>query len=160
MNSPALSIRPAVAADVGMVLQLIRELAEYERSPVSATETALLRDGFGPVPRFHVLIAFTGDEAVGFAFYAFTYSTYTGAPVLFLEDLFVRPPQRGHGIGLALMRAVAAVAIEKGCARLALETLDWNEKAPGFYQGLGGEVRRERLMVWLRGDALGRLAGG
>ncbi len=115
-----LAIRPAVAADVPVILQLVRDLAAYEREPsaVVATEADLLRDGFGAAPRFHVLLAEWDGAPAGFAFYMFTYSTWRGRSVLYLEDLFVRPEHRKRGIGLALMRRLACSAA--GTARAAM----------------------------------------
>src|SRR4051794_20414329 len=100
-----LSLRAAVEADVPLILALVRELAVYEREPdaVVATEDDLRRDGFGEAPRFRVLLAAWDGEPVGLAFYFFGYSTWRGRPVLYLEDLFVRPSHRGRGLGLALM---------------------------------------------------------
>jgi GNAT superfamily N-acetyltransferase len=157
--TPHLLISPGEASDVPAILSMIRELAAYESSVATTTEQDLLRDGFGQERRFHVLLARLKEEPVGFAFYAFTYSTYRGAPVLFLEDLYVRPEHRRQGIGLALMKALASEAIHRGCVRFVWEVLDWNEKAIGFYASLGAELRRERLMTWLFGSALRKLAG-
>jgi GNAT superfamily N-acetyltransferase len=155
-----ITIRPALAADVPLILALVRELAEYERDlgAVIATETDLLRDGFGPTPRFHALIAEIEGEPVGFAFYFHAYSTWRGGPVLYLEDLFVRPAQRKKGIGLALMQRLAKIAVDEGCARFAWQVLDWNEPAIGFYRALGAEVLDPWKNVRLEGEALTRLA--
>jgi GNAT superfamily N-acetyltransferase len=162
LNEAAMiSIRPAVVGDVPSILALIRELATYEREPdaVKATEEDLVRDGFGAAPRFHVLLADGDGEAVGFAFYFFAYSTWQGRPVLFLEDLFVQPAHRKHGIGLALMRRLARVALDAGCARMTWDVLDWNDPAIRFYASIGAEVQRQWLNVKLGGDALAKLAG-
>jgi GNAT superfamily N-acetyltransferase len=155
-------IRPAVAADVPLILDLIRALALYERDPdaVVATEADFLRDGFGPTPRFHVLIAERDGVAAGFAFYFFAYSTWRGRPVLHLEDLFVPAEQRKQGIGLALMRRLARLAVDTGCARFAWQVLDWNEPAIGFYRALGAEILPEWQNVRVQGEALLRLAEG
>jgi GNAT superfamily N-acetyltransferase len=153
-----LRVGRATAADVPVILALIRELAAFESSTATTTEAALLRDGFGATPRFHVVLAHWGEAPIGFAFYAFTYSTYRGAPVLFLEDLYVRPAFRGRGVGRALMAVLAQEAEREGCARFVWEVLEWNAKAIEFYASLGAEVKRERMMTWLQGDALARLA--
>lgn len=157
-----LSIHRATAADVPTILSLIRALAEYERDPhaVVATEERLLRDGFGDAPRFHVLLASQDGEAIGFAFYFFTYSTWRGTPTLYLEDLFVAPNRRKHGAGIALMRALAAEAIRAGCDRFDWQVLDWNESAIRFYESLGARVMRGWLPVRLEGEALRALAQG
>jgi GNAT superfamily N-acetyltransferase len=156
-----LSIRPAVAEDARLILKLVCELAAYEREPdaVVATEADFLRDGFGASPRFRVLLAEWDGQPAGFAFYLFTYSTWRGQPVLYLEDLFVRSEHRKKGIGIELMRCLARIAIEEGCERFAWEVLDWNEPAIRFYESLGAEVLRPWLNVRIEGDALSRLAG-
>ena len=155
-----ITIRPALAADVPLVLALVRELAAYEREPdaVLATEADLLRDGFGPTPRFQVLIAEDEGAPAGFAFYFHSYSTWRGRSVLYLEDLFVRPEHRKKGIGVALMRRLAKIAVGEGCPRFVWEVLDWNEPAIRFYESLGAEVLRPWLNVRIEGEALARLA--
>jgi GNAT superfamily N-acetyltransferase len=154
-------IRKATRDDVPVILALVKELATYEREPdaVVATEEDLARDGFGEQPAFEVLLAEEGDEGVvGFAFYFFTYSTWVGRRCLHLEDLFVRPSARGRGTGLALMKALAGIAVERDCRRFVWQVLDWNEPAIGFYERLGAKVMREWLTVRLEGEALARLA--
>ena len=155
-----LHIRPAEAADVGVILRLIRSLAEYEREPqaVTATEADLLRDGFGPRPLFHVVLAEWNGAPVGFAFYFFNYSTWQGKPGLYLEDLFVEPEYRGYGIGKALLVHLAQIAVTRGCGRFQWQVLDWNEPAIQFYEKVGAAVLREWLTVRIAGDALARLA--
>lgn len=154
------TIRQAVPADVPLILDFIRALAVYEREPdaVTATEADLLRDGFGPEPYYHCLIAEQDGKPAGFAFYFFNYSTWTGRPGLYLEDLFVNPEFRGIGIGKALLARVAAIAIEKGCPRLQWEVLDWNTPAVDFYAGLGASFLDEWRNVRMTGEALARLA--
>ena len=148
--------------NVSVILSLIVDLATYEREPdaVVATEADLLRDGFGPSPAFEVLLAERDGEAIGFAFYFFTYSTWRGRQCLYLEDIFVRPADRGYGAGLALMRALAQKALERGCARFVWQVLDWNEPAIAFYEKLGASIQREWLTVRMEGEALARLARG
>ena len=157
----ATTIRPAIAADVPLILSLVRGLAEYERAPeaVIATEEDLLRDGFGPNPFYFCLIAEHEGRPAGFAFYFFDYSTWIGRPGIYLEDLFVYPELRGLGIGKALLKQVAAIAIEKGCARLKWSVLDWNTPAIDFYRAMGGELMDEWTNVRIQGEALARLAG-
>jgi GNAT superfamily N-acetyltransferase len=154
----ALDIAPAQESDVPAIFALIRELAAFESATFAATEEALRRDGFGRERRYRVLLARWEGQIVGFALYVFTYSTYRSAPVLFLEDLYVRPELRGRGIGLQLMKALAHEAVAQGCARFAWEVLDWNDKAIRFYAALGADLKRDRVMTWLQGDALRRLA--
>ena len=153
-------IRPATAPDVSLILALIRGLAEYERAPeqVIATEEDLLRDGFGPNPFYFCLIAEHDGKPAGFAFYFFDYSTWIGRPGIYLEDLFVYPELRGLGIGKALLKQVAVIAVEKGCARLKWSVLDWNTPAIDFYKSMGGELMDEWTNVRIQGEALERLA--
>ena len=114
------TVRPATAADVPTILQLIRELAEYERAPdeVLATESQLREVLFGDKRAAEVLLAMEGNEAVGFAVYFFNFSTWLGRPGLYLEDLFVRPAIRGRGYGRALLQRLAQIAHERGCERM------------------------------------------
>jgi GNAT superfamily N-acetyltransferase len=157
----AIHIRTATAADVALILDFIRALAAYEREPdaVTATEADLLRDGFGENPFYHCLIAEIDGQPAGFAFYFFNYSTWKGRPGLYLEDIFVPPAFRGQGIGKALLKRVAAIAVEKGCPRLQWEVLDWNTPAIEFYRAMGAEFLDEWRNVRVSGEALLRLAG-
>lgn len=157
----ATTIRPATPDDVGQILAFIRALATYEREPgaVLATEDDLLRHGFGENPYFQCLIAEQDGIPAGFALYFFDYSTWLGRPGLYLEDLFVDPPYRGLGIGKALLELLAAIALEKDCARMKWEVLDWNQPAIDFYASLGAEFLDTWRNVRLSGDALRRLAG-
>jgi GNAT superfamily N-acetyltransferase len=171
------SIRQAVPNDIPGILTFIRELAEYEREPTAAVATSadLLRDGFGPTPRFHCLIAEWSEPAptdasqlttcnlqpatpVGFALYFHNYSTWRGNAGIFLEDLFVRPVFRGRGIGKALIAAVAAIAVAEGCPRLEWTVLDWNTPAIDFYNSLGATPMSEWTTMRLSGDPLAALA--
>lgn len=155
-------IRIATKADVPLILSFIRALAEYERAPhaVVATEGDLLRDGFGPNPFYTCLIAEHDGRPAGFAFFYFDYSTWNGRPGIYIEDIFVYPELRGRGIGRSLMQRLAAIAVEKGCARLKWAVLDWNTPAIDFYRAMGAELQKEWLYVRLQGEALKRLAQG
>ena len=155
------SIRPASLDDVSQILKFIRALAEYEREPnaVTATEADLIRDGFGPNPYFRCLMADQDGVPAGFALYFFNYSTWLGRPGLYLEDLFVLPEFRGHGIGKALLQRIAAIAQEEGCMRLQWEVLDWNTPAIDFYSAMGAEFLDSWRNVRLTGEAIKRLAG-
>ncbi|SPE21723.1 Acetyltransferase [Burkholderiales bacterium] len=155
-----LTIRPATSADVPLMLGFIRELADYERDPQAAVATAadLLRDGFGPEPKFRVDIAEWAGEPAGFALYFWNYSTWQGKPGLYLEDLFVRPRFRGKGIGKALLVHLARVAVKNNCGRLVWQVLDWNTPAIEFYKSLGAETMKEWLTMRVTGEALVRLA--
>ncbi len=148
-------IRPATAADVSLILALVRGLAEYEREPESAqlTEADLLRDGFGPQPAFSCLIAECNGVGCGFALYFPIYSTWAGRS-LYLEDLFVEPEYRGRGIGKALLTRVASIALEQGYVRLDWSVLRWNTPAIGFYESLGAYPMTEWERMRLEGEAL------
>lgn len=157
----ATTIRPATAADVPLILTFIRALATYERAPeaVIATEADLLRHGFGPNPFYYCLIAEQEGRPAGFAFYFFDYSTWLGRSGIYLEDIFVHPEFRGLGIGKALLKQVAVIAQEKGCARLKWAVLDWNTPAIDFYRAMGAEFMDEWRTVRVSGEALAHLAG-
>jgi GNAT superfamily N-acetyltransferase len=156
----ALSIRRGTRRDVPVIRRLIRGLAEYERllPEARATEAALRRHGFGRRRYFETLICRHGGEPIGFALYFFTYSTFVGRPTLYLEDLFVRPEERGHGAGRALLAALARVAVRAGCGRMEWAVLDWNRPAIGFYRRLGAKLRRQWILTRLAGPPLRRLA--
>jgi GNAT superfamily N-acetyltransferase len=158
----AVSIRAATKADVPQILAFVRALAAYEREPdaVVATEEGLLQDGFGPNPYYFCLIAESDGVPAGFALYFFNYSTWMGRPGIYLEDLFVLPEFRGLGIGKALLKQVAAIAVEKDCRRLQWEVLDWNTPAIDFYRAMGAEFLDEWRNVRISGEALLQLAQG
>jgi GNAT superfamily N-acetyltransferase len=153
-------IERAGEKDVPLVLSFIRKLAEYERKPheVTATEEGLREALFGTRPIIEVLIAYSGEEPVGFALYFSIFSTFRGRPGLFLEDLFVEPAHRGKGIGKALLAALAKVAQERGCIRLEWWVLKWNRPALAFYERLGATEVNEWGVYRLEGAALDRLA--
>jgi GNAT superfamily N-acetyltransferase len=155
-----LNIRDATSSDVPLILQFIRELAEYEEAPEQAVATAedLLRHGFSAHPKFRVLIAEWQCEPAAFALFFYHYSTWLGRPTLFLEDLFVRPRFRGKGIGKTLLLRLAKIAISEGCGRFEWQVLDWNTPAIKFYQSLGAEVMKEWLTMRVSGEGLLRLA--
>ena len=152
-------LRFATVEDIELLLQLIRELAAYEKAPeaVVATEDDLRRHGFGPEPRFEALLAFFDDEPAGFALFYPDFSTWLGRPGLFLEDLYVREWARGRGVGRRLMTRLAALAVERDWPTLRFNVLDWNP-ARGFYRRLGIERRNEWLPHSATGEALRRLA--
>lgn len=155
-----LVIRTATSADVPLILDFIRGLAEYERAPEKAiaTKEDLLRDGFGANPKFRVVVAEYDGEPAGFAFFFFNYSTWNGRPGLYLEDLFVYPEFRGEGIGKALLIHLASIAVSENCARFDWQVLDWNTPAIDFYKSLGATVMQQWLTMRVEGDALKRLA--
>ena len=143
-----------------MILQLIRELADYERAPneVLATKEQLHEVLFGETPGAQVLIGREGDEAVAFAVYFFNFSTWLGRPGLYLEDLFVRPELRGRGYGRGLLVRLAQIAREQGCGRMEWAVLDWNEPAIEFYKKLGAKPMEEWTVYRLTSDGIANLA--
>jgi GNAT superfamily N-acetyltransferase len=157
---PALRIRRGTPRDVPTILALIKGLAEYEHlaHEVCATRAALRRHGFGRRPYFETLICSRGRTPIGFALYFFTYSTFLARPSLYLEDLFVRPEERGRGAGRALLRELAGIATRRGCGRMEWAVLDWNTPSIGFYESLGAQLKREWVLTRLTGEPLRRLA--
>lgn len=157
-----MSIEPARPADAALIVALVRELAEYERllDQVVITAEDVRRDLFGPRPYAEAVIARAGDEPVGFALWFHNYSTFAGRPGLYLEDLFVRPAFRGRGYGEALLRHLARIALDRGCARFEWAVLDWNEPALAFYRKLGAVPMDEWTVQRVSGAALVELARG
>ena len=157
-----LSIRKATANDACLILDFIRLLAEYEREPnaVVATAEDLIRDGFGPEPKYRCLIAEWDGVPAGFALFHYNYSTWRGHAGLYLEDLLVRVEMRGKGIGKALLQRLAQIALEESCYGLRWMVLEWNEPALKFYESLGAELLGEWETMLLRGEPLQRLAAG
>ena len=155
-----LTIRKATAADAALILDFIHRLAEYEREPnaVVATEADLLRDGFGPEPKYRCVIAEWNNAPAGFAFFFYNYSTWRGRPGLYLEDLFVLPEMRDKGIGKALLRHLAQIATRENCYGIRWMVLEWNEPALKFYDRLGAEILGEWETMLLTGSALRKLA--
>jgi GNAT superfamily N-acetyltransferase len=157
---PTLSIVPARPADAGLIVTLVRELAAYERllDQVVLSEDDIHRDLFGPRAHAEAVIARAGDEPVGFALWFHNYSTFAGRPGLYLEDLFVRPAFRGRGYGEALLRHLARIALDRGCARFEWAVLDWNEPALAFYRKLGAVPMDEWTVQRVSGAALAALS--
>ena len=161
-SSNAVTIRKATAADVPLILHFIRALADYEKllDLVSATEAKLQATLFGERPAAETLLAYLGEQPVGFALFFQNYSTFLAQPGIYLEDLFVNPDARGNGIGLALIQAIAKIAVERGCARMDWAVLDWNTPAIEFYHRIGALPQTEWTTQRLVGDALVKMAGG
>jgi len=161
MKISDLVIRPATAADVPIILELIRELATYERAPneATATQDQLVDVLFGPRPAAEVLLAFEEETPVGFAVFFHNFSTWLGRSGLYLEDLFVRPEQRGKGYGRALLVHLAKIAHERGCGRMEWAVLDWNEPAIQFYKKIGAAPLDEWTVFRLTRDGIAKLAG-
>ena len=154
-------IRPATLADVPLILRLVRELAEFEREPdaVEATEDMLERALFGERPAAEAVIAEFEGVPVGFALFFQNFSTWTGRPGIYLEDLYVTPAARGSGTGTALLRHLAGIALDRGCGRFEWAVLDWNEPAINFYRAMGAVGMDEWRVQRVAGDALVKLAG-
>lgn len=158
---PRSSVRPAVIDDVPVLLELVRELAVYEREPdaVEATAAMLADALFGDSPVASCHVAEVDGDVVGFALWYVTFSTWTGRPGLWLEDLFVRPTARGTGLGKALLQQLARVCVARGWTRFEWWVLDWNAPAIGFYRSLGAEPQDDWTTFRVDGAALERLAG-
>jgi GNAT superfamily N-acetyltransferase len=154
------TIRSCQPDDVATLLSLVRGLAEYEHleAYVRATEDDLRAHLFGPRPSATAILAEVDGVAAGFALYFPTFSSFRGRQGVWLEDIFVRPEYRGHGIGKALIATVARIAVETGSGRLEWCVLDWNEPAIGFYRGLGATFHHEWIISRVVDDALDNLA--
>ncbi len=154
-------IRSATSEDVPVILDLIRQLADYERlaDRVTATEQRLRDTLFGPRPAADVLLASVDDETVGFAVFFTNYSTFLAKPGLYLEDLFVKPHARGKGIGKALLARLAQTAVERDCGRVDWSVLNWNQPSIQFYEMLGAVALSDWTTYRLTGEPLKKLAG-
>ena len=157
-----ITIERATERDVPVVLQMIRELAEYEKmsDQVVASEDALREALFGGRPDAEVILAYADGKPAGFALFFHNFSTFVGRRGLYLEDLFVKPEFRGEGIGKQLLTALARIAVERRCGRFEWSVLDWNELAIGFYKKLGAVPMDEWTIFRVSGGALEKLAGG
>lgn len=161
-SNAAFSLRSAEPADCGALRELILELAEYERlrHEATTTEQGLRATLFGPRPAAEVVLAEVEARPVGFALFFHNYSTFLAQPGLYLEDLYVRPAFRKLGIGLALMRHLAGLALERGCGRFEWSVLDWNEPALVFYRRLGAVPMADWTIQRMTAEAIARLARG
>ncbi|HQS12599.1 MAG: N-acetyltransferase [Sphingomonadales bacterium 35-56-22] len=155
-----LSIRSATPADISLIGQFIRDLAEYEKlaHEVRFDEAVMAQKLFGPRPFAEVLIGEIDGTPQGFALFFHNFSTFEGRPGIYLEDLFVRPDARGSGLGKALLGKLAALAVERDCARLEWSVLDWNTPAIDFYKALGARPMDEWTVYRVDGDTLTGLA--
>jgi GNAT superfamily N-acetyltransferase len=156
------TVRTAQESDVPQIHRLIVDLASYERSAdqVKATPEQLRTALFGQQPAAYALVAEAGNEVVGFALYFRSFSTWEGVHGLYLEDLYVMPEHRGTGLGKALLSYLAALAVERGYARLEWAVLDWNQPSIEFYRSLGAVAMEDWTVYRLTGESLRRLAGG
>jgi GNAT superfamily N-acetyltransferase len=159
-QAAALDISPATPADIPLLLNLIRELADYEKlsHEVVADEVGLQRALFAAPPAAEALIVRLQEQAAGFALYFHNFSTFLGVRGLYLEDLFVRPAFRGRAIGKSLLVYLAQLALQRGCGRFEWAVLDWNRPARDFYEGLGAQANPAWVNYRLTGEALRRLA--
>ena len=161
-----LSIRPATSVDLPLIAQFIRDLADYEkladevRFDEAVLGTKLFGTNGGHGPYAEVIIGEIDGVPQGFALFFHNFSTFEGKPGVYLEDLFVRPAARGSGLGKALLSRLAAIAVERDCARLEWSVLDWNEPSIGFYKALGARMMDEWTVMRIDGAALETLAGG
>ncbi|WP_033074203.1 GNAT family N-acetyltransferase [Sphingopyxis sp. MWB1] len=155
-----LSIRPATPADLPLIAQFIRDLAEYEKLAHEARfdEAKLSENLFGARPYAEVVIGELAGVPQGFALFFHNFSTFEGRPGIYLEDLFVRPAARGSGLGKALLTHLAKLCVARDCARLEWSVLDWNEPSIGFYKSLGARMMDEWTVMRVDGDALPALA--
>jgi GNAT superfamily N-acetyltransferase len=155
-------VSSATERDVPLVLQFIRELAEYERAPNEAVATveALNAALFADPPAAEVLLAHFDGEPAGFALFFYNFSTWTGKRGIYLEDIFVRPAMRRHGIGARLFREIAAIAVARDCPRLEWAVLNWNELASNFYRKIGATAKDDWTVFRLSGEKLRGLAAG
>lgn len=153
-------IRPATPADVATILGFVRDLAAFEREPdaVEATEESLHDALFGPQPAAEAVIAEDADGALGFALFFHNFSTWKGRRGLYLEDLYVTPAARGKGVGTALLRHLAGLAVERDCGRFEWAVLDWNADAIAFYRQMGAVGLEDWTVQRVDGDALRQLA--
>jgi len=154
-----IEIRPAKSEDVETIFQLIHALADYEKLSHEVTGTAALLHEhlFGARPCIEALLADHQGQPIGFALFFTNYSTFLTKPGIYLEDLFVMPEYRGKGIGKALLRALARLALERDCGRLEWSVLDWNEPAIAFYQRIGATVLPEWRICRVTGAAIAQL---
>jgi GNAT superfamily N-acetyltransferase len=157
-----ITLRPANATDVGLILQFIRDLAEYEKltDECVATEETLRASLFGKKPAAESVLAFCDDEPAGFALYFTNFSTFLAKPGLYLEDLFVKPRFRQQGVGRRLLLYLAKLANERGYGRMEWSVLDWNEPAIAFYASLGARPLKEWRICRLTGPALEQFGRG
>ena len=156
----SVSIRAARQGDVAILHGLIRGLAEYEKLAAQVVGTAedLRRELFSERPVIEAVIAWDDESALGFALYLHNYSTFLARRGLYLEDLFVVPEARGRGVGKALIRHCARVAVERGCGRFEWSVLDWNQPAIEFYQSIGAMMLPDWRICRISGDSLTRFA--
>jgi GNAT superfamily N-acetyltransferase len=158
-SESSITVRPATEADLPLILQLIRELAEYERlaDQCVATIDLLRQHIFGLRPVAEVRIGSLDDVPVGFTLFFHNFSTFLSRPGIYIEDIYVQPHARGEGVGKALLREVARIALQRDCGRLEWSVLDWNEPSINFYKSMGAVPMSDWTMFRVTGDALKKL---
>lgn len=161
LSNPQLTIQPAQAEDVAAIFALIRALADYEHlaDHVTGSPEALREHLFGNRPCIEAILAKHEGNSIGFALFFTNYSTFLTKPGIYLEDLFVLPEYRGHGVGKRLLSYLAQLAVERDCGRLEWSVLDWNEPAIGFYQRMGATMLPDWRICRVTGEALLQLGG-
>lgn len=153
--------RPAQVEDLDELYALVCELAAFEGKDLDslpATKENLAKYGFGKTPYFHVEFAENENGIVGYALYSYVYSGHQGTPFLYVDDLYVKPSERGKGIGTGLLKRLAANAKEVGCCRMEWHAFDWNDQAITFYENLGGKLRKDLLLIRMEKDAYWKMA--
>jgi len=160
MTTTTLELRPARREDVPLILQLIRELAEFEhlRDEVTATESQLEHHLFGDHCYAEVLLAFVNSQPAGFALFFHNYSTFVGKPGIYLEDLYVRDQFRAQGVGTALLKAIGQLAVSRSCGRFEWSVLNWNKRAIDFYEKMGARPLSEWTVYRIKGESLLKLS--
>lgn len=155
------TIRKAVPTDAEDFISLVLQLAEYEklRPPGGAEIERLRNDAFGPAPKFELLMAFSGEEAIAYAVFFMTYSTFLALPTLYLEDIFVKPSRRREGVGRRMFSLLASIAQERGCGRMEWSVLRWNSIALDFYRKMGAQELEEWTYYRMTKQAFDRIAG-
>ncbi|HVY21775.1 MAG TPA: GNAT family N-acetyltransferase [Steroidobacteraceae bacterium] len=161
MHNPTdVTLRAATVSDVPLILQLIHELAEFERlsHEVAVTESQLTEHLFGVRPYAEVLLAFVNEQPAGFALFFHNYSTFMGRPGIYLEDLYVRDAFRGQGVGTTLLNAVGQLAVSRNCGRYEWSVLNWNKRAIEFYEKMGARPLSEWTVYRVKGENLLKLS--
>ncbi|HSX25743.1 MAG TPA: GNAT family N-acetyltransferase [Chlamydiales bacterium] len=161
LETESFRTRPARLEDLDVLYELVCELAVFEgkdREILPVTKANLQRYGFGPTPFYHVELAENQNGTVGYALYFYGFSGHQGTPLIYVDDLYVRPSERGHGIGSGLLKQLARYAKEMGCCRMEWHAFDWNEKAISFYEHLGGTLRKDLLLFRLEKEAYYQMA--
>jgi GNAT superfamily N-acetyltransferase len=160
-NSELYQIRPARIEDLDTLYELVCDLAAFEGKDLETlpvTKANLERYGFGKTPYFYAELAENENGVVGYALYSYVYSGHQGTPFLYIDDLYVQPSERGHGIGSALLKQLACCAKEVGCCRMEWHVFDWNKQAISFYESLGGNLREDLLLIRMEKEAYWKMA--